>query len=58
MRMKLKERYAVSDLTARVQLHSQLMKTSYNGQLMEGFVAVFKELLDRLASMDSSEVRI
>ena len=49
----LKERYAVSNLVTKVQLHTKLARMSYRGQVMSEYVGDFESIFNQLATMGS-----
>ena len=49
----LKERYAVSNLVTKVQLHTKLARMNYKGQVMSEYVGDFECIFNQLASMGS-----
>lgn len=52
MLLKLKERYAVSNVVTRVQLFSRINRLRYDGQIMADYVDAFEELYNRLEGMN------
>lgn len=53
MWIRLRERYAVSNIVTRVQLQTKLARFAYNGQAMPDFVDEFEEVFNRLSAMES-----
>ena len=51
---RLRERYAVSNVTTRVQLQSKLAKLSFHDQAMSDYIGSFEEVFDRLAAMGTA----
>ena len=47
----LKERYAVSNLVTKVQLHTKLARMEYKGQTMSEYVAGFEDIFNQLSAM-------
>ena len=50
---RLSDRYAISNLVTRVQLHTKLSRFSYSGQPMPDYIDDFEEVFNRLSAMES-----
>lgn len=50
---KFKNGYAVTNLAAKVQLKSQLVKLAYDSQNMQEYISSFKEVFNSLSAMGS-----
>ena len=48
-----RDRYAVSNIVTRVQLHTKLARYAYSSQVMADYIDAFEEAFNRLASMNS-----
>ena len=50
---RLRDRYAISNLVTRVQLHTKLSRFSYSGQPMVDYIDDFEEVFNHLSALES-----
>lgn len=53
MWLRLRERYAVSNIATKVQLQSKLSRRNYSGQPIQDYIDAFEEIFNCLSAMDS-----